>query len=209
MKNPITGLLIALFLITLVSGCTLLPERTARNAFMLPAPQVAKSRNPAVPVTLRVLTPQAESPLDGTYILVSPREHIIQAYAGARWSNPTPVMVRDHWIEGLRQNGGLKAVVSESSEASSQLTLSSDLGRFRMHYPQGQAMVEIQLDAQLLESQSRRVLAVKRFQIELAIDDQPVESVIAGFGEASQALTEDMVSWLLSTSEEIYKGADQ
>ena len=193
----------------LISGCSLLPDRVAKKTFMLPAPGLAPSGQPTTTLTLRVLTPQAEEPLDGTQILVNPDGQTIQAYGGVRWIKITPILIRDHWVEGLRQSGGFNAVVSETSSAMSELSLSSELTRFQVHYPQGAAEIVIQLDAQVLDSQSRRVIAAQRFRVQWSIADQPIETVVAGFGEASQALTQEMADWLLSVSRELYEETDQ
>jgi cholesterol transport system auxiliary component len=201
--------IVGLTAMTLFSGCSLLPERDAKNTFMLPSPELASATQSSIPMTLRVLTPHTESPLQGTDILVNPEGQIIQAYAGARWSKPTPILVRDHWVEGLRQNGSLKAIVTETSQASSNLSLSSELTRFHVQYLQGQPAVTIQLDVQLLETRSRKVLETQRFRIQQKTPDKPIESVITGFGAANQALTEELVAWLLRVSREIYEETDQ
>lgn len=204
-----TGALAGFMTLTLFGGCSLLPEREARTTFMLPAPELVSAAQPTIPLTLRVLTPHAESPLEGIDILVNPEGQAIQAYGGARWSKPTPILIRDHWVEGFRQNGTLKAVVTETSEASSNLSLSSELTRFHIHYLRGQPKVMIQLDVQLLDTRSRDVLATQRFRIQEKTADQPIESVIAGFGTANQALTEALAAWLFKVSREIYEETDQ
>lgn len=209
MMFRLTTLLASLMTIAMIQGCTVLPERSAKATYMLPSPNMQSGTETPVPLTLRVLTPQAESPLDGTRILVNPDGQAIQIYAGARWSKPTPVLIRDHWVDGLRQNGGLKAVVSETSDASSDLSLSSDLNSFRIQYQNGQPVVIIHMDAQVLDSRSRRVIAAERFEVEQSLDDEPIDSVVTGFGNASQALTEKLVAWLLAVSREVHKGSDQ
>lgn len=197
--------LISFLMLMLVNGCSLLPDRAAKRTFMLPPPELAASDLPATPVTLRVLTPQAEEPVDGTRILVNPEGQAVQAYGGVRWSKPAPTLIRDHWIEGLRQSGGFKAVVSETSSAMSELSLSSDLTRFQIRYRQGEPEVDILLDVQVLDSRSRRVIAAQRFSVRESVDDQPIEAVIAGFGAANQALTEDLTAWLVSVSRDFYE----
>ena len=203
-----SALVIFLTLI-LISGCSLLPDRVAKKTFMLPAPELAPSGRLATNLTLRVLTPHAEEPLDGTRILVNPDGQTVQAYGGVRWIKPTPILIRDHWIEGLRQTGGFNAVVSETSSAMTELLLSSELTRFQVHYPQVGPEVIIQLDAQVLDSQSRRVIAAQRFRVQRPIADQPIETVVAGFGAANQAVTEKLVGWLLSVSRELYEETGQ
>lgn len=201
--------LVSLLILALLGGCTVLPERTPKNNFMLPAPQLERTGQQAIPLTLRILTPQAESPFDGTRILVSPEGESIQAYRNARWNMPTPILIRDHWVEALRQSGGLKAVVSETSDAMSDLSLASDLSRFHIYYEKGQPRVLIKLDAQILESGSRRVLAARRFRLNQPITDQPVEAVVAGFGKANETIAKELAAWVLSLSRELYAETDQ
>ncbi len=198
-RKPRAALAVSLILV-FVSGCSLLPARAAKSTFMLPAPELSPTGQPPAALTLRVLTPHADSPLNGTRILVNPEGQAIHAYGGARWSKPVPILARDHWIEGLRQTGGLKAIVNAASNATSDLSLSSDLTRFQISYLQGVPNVIIQVDAQILEEGSRNVVAARRFRTRQPIDDQPVESVIAGFGTASQTITEELVTWVLSVS---------
>lgn len=206
MISRLTKLLPCLLAVALFQGCSVLPERTARATFMLPPPMILAISEDAIPLTVRVLTPYAESPVDSTGILVNPNGHVIQSYSGARWTRPAPDLVRDHWIDGLRQTGSLQAVVNETSNANSDLILSSDLNHFRIQYRSGKPIVVIQLDARILESRSRRVVAARRFEVEHAITDQPVEAVVSGFGEASQILTQDLASWLLTVSREVHTG---
>lgn len=206
MMTRISSVLAFSMTLVLLNGCTILPERATKSTFMLPAPALSATEQPAVSLTLRVLTPQAETPLNGANILVNPEGQVIQAYGGARWVKPVPLLVRDHWVEGLRQSGFLKAVVSETSDARSDLSLASDLTRFHIRYDQGQPTIVIQLNAQLLESDSRRVLASRHFEVTYSTVDQPVESVIAGFGAASQTATEDLVAWLQSVSRGFQEG---
>lgn len=195
--------------LALASGCSLLPERPARATFMLGAADVTPTDQQPSALTLRVLTPHAESPLSGNSVLVNPRGQAIQAYRGARWSKSMPLLVRDQWVEGLRQSGGLKAVVSETSDAVSDLSLASDLTRFQLHYSDNEPVVVVQLDVQLLETNTRQVIAAQRFRVQQSAADQPVEAVISGFSAASRTLTNNLVAWLLNLSREIYGETDR
>jgi cholesterol transport system auxiliary component len=208
MNAPLKTGMTALLAAALLAGCTLLPERAAISTFRLPDPQMPTADDAPVPITLRVLTPAATPPLNSTRILVNPRGLEVQAYSGARWSNSPPLLLRDYWIDSLRKNGSLKAVISDASSAGSELSLSSDLTRFQLVYQQGEPAVVVQVDAQLLETDSRRVLAARRFQSRQPVEDQPVEAVIAGFGVASERVTRDMVTWLHSVSRDFYGETD-
>jgi cholesterol transport system auxiliary component len=205
MKFSVAGLAAGLVLMSAIQACTVLPDRAAKATFMLPAPEIAAETREPIALTLRIVSPYAESPLDSTGILVNPEGQSLKTYVGARWDKSAPVLLRDQWIDGLRQSGSLRAVVNESSEASDDLMLVSELTRFQLHYPDGEPEVVIRLDAQVLESNSREVIAAKRFEVTQRTADKPVDRLVAGFGEANQRLTEELVDWLLVVS----RGASQ
>lgn len=185
-----------------LSACTLFPERPANRIFQLPAPTVANTAADAKRQdrTLRVSTPQAENPIDSARILVSPggnRSNEIQAYQGVRWSNKTPVLVRDHLVEAFRRDGRLAAVVTDTSPARSDLTLAGDLTAFQSEYQGGAPVVLIRLDIQLIDERSRNTLASKRFEHRHPATGEEVEAVVEAFGKASGELAREVVDWTL------------
>ena len=205
---PLMRYLPAVLLSLLVVGCTLLPERTARQTFELPAANAAKPSQQTLPQTLRILTPHTEAPLNGTHILVNPEGHTVQSYGGARWIKATPVLLRDAWIDALRKRQSFQAVVNETSDATSDLSLASDLNRFQLQYPGRRAVVAIQADVQLLESESGQVLATRRFDVAESVSDQPVEALIDGFGSASERLSRELMQWLETTTRQLSQETD-
>jgi len=208
----IRAMLPTLAALLLASGCSVLPERTAKETFLLPPPDFTASERQESGTTLRVLTPHTESPLNGTRILVNPEGHVIQAYSGARWAKATPMLVRDYWLESLRQIGNFNAVVHETSDASSDLSLSSDLTVFQLSLSanqQNEAVVIIQADVQLLESESGKVWAARRFRIQQAASANPVNTLVSDFGSANRALAEALSNWLLEISREYSQETNQ
>ena len=197
-----------LLVLVVLGGCSILPERAPKQTFMLPPPNLAALQAAPIPLTLRILTPHVEPPLNGSGILVNPEGQIIKAYKGARWQKPIPLLLRDHWIDGLRQAGRLAAVVHETSDADGDLSLASDLSLFHLKYPQNTPVVVIQVDAQLLESNTRQVLATRRFRVQQAVPDQPASALIDGFGAVSQALAKDLSHWLEGVTREYVRETD-
>lgn len=195
LRHAITGLIVAATL----TSCTLLPQRAAQRTFQLPEISLSAMQQHQADLTIRVTTPLAESPLDGTRLLVMPEGSEIKAYSGARWSKPLPSLVRDQMVDGLRQAKLVKAVISDASGAVSDLTLTSELSAFYMDARSKPMTVVVQLDAQLIDQGSKRVIAARRFSVVQPSPKEPVEEVLKGFGVASHTVTRDMVKWLANT----------
>ncbi|MGM0783340.1 MAG: ABC-type transport auxiliary lipoprotein family protein [Pseudomonadota bacterium] len=198
---PMPRLAMALSLLMiagLLTGCSLLPEREPVRLFTLSEPSLSASADATRDLTLRVDTPSAGSPLDGPRLLVMPSPGEFQAYAGARWSDDAPKLVRDYLIEAFRLDGRLAAVVDDTSRARSDATLASHLGAFHSRYREGTPEVVARLEVQLLDESSREVLASRRIEAVVASEDDSLEAVVAAFGRASDALARELVDWTLS-----------
>ncbi|MDI9245284.1 ABC-type transport auxiliary lipoprotein family protein [Marinobacter sp. CHS3-4] len=202
---------VLLILVLSVSGCTVLPERTAKQTFLLASPDFEASPDP-LPFTLRVLTPDTEAPLNGTSILVRRDNHTIQSYRGARWAKAMPLLIRDYWLGALRQAGAFQAVIHDTSDANSHLSLISDLTAFQLEYHDGQEpgpTVVITVDAQLTESKSGDVLAARRFNVQERAQAKPVEDLVVRFSAANRALADELVQWAEAVSRDAFQETDQ
>ncbi|WP_372610281.1 ABC-type transport auxiliary lipoprotein family protein [Halomonas sp.] len=185
----------AMSLLVLLPACSLLTEREPVRLFMLAEPTLETSREAPLDQALRVDTPSAGSPLNGPRLLVMPSPGELQAYAGARWRDDAPLLLRDALIEAFRLDGRLTTVVDDASRARSDATLTSHLSAFHSRYRDGRPEVVIRLDAQLLDEGSREVLASRRFEVVVSSRDESIEAVVAAFGRATEALSRQLVEW--------------
>ena len=196
MITPMRNMIACAMAATLLTSCTLLPQRAAQRTFQLPEFTVSSAEHKESELTLRVTTPLAESPLDGTRLLVMPGSSEIKAFRGVRWSKPLPSLVQDQLVEGLRQSGMFKAVVSDTSSALTDLALTTELSAFYLDAQNDPATVVLQIDAQVIDQGSKQLVAARRFSASQASRQEPVEEVVKGFGGASQTVTKDILSWL-------------
>jgi len=190
--------LLLLALTLLFTGCSLVPEREPVRLFTLPEAALPAASSPAQALTLRVDTPSAGAPLDGSRLLVMPRPGELQAYAGARWRDDAPSLLRDYLITAFRRDGRLAAVVDDTSRARSDATLASHLEGFHSRYHDGNPQIVIRLEVQLLDEASREVLASRRMEVVTASRDESVDAVLAAFGRAADRLARELVDWTLS-----------
>lgn len=177
-----------------LAACSPFPRQEASDTYTLPSPTV-EHRSPSLEQSLRIDPPLANRTLSGNRILVMPDAHQFQAYAGARWSDTIPLLLRDHLIDGLRRGSGLHAVVSESSRVNTGLELVSELRGFHTEYREGRPEAVIVLDALLVDTGRQKVLASHRFEIRKPSASSDLPAVVSAFGEAAEALTRALLEW--------------
>ncbi|QFU00885.1 hypothetical protein FIU83_04445 [Halomonas sp. THAF5a] len=191
--------LLPLALAGLLAGCSVIPAGEPVRLFTLPEPTLSASREAPRALTLRVDTPGAGAPLDGRRLLIKPSPDEFQAYAGARWRDDIPRLVRDHLIEALRRDGRLAAVIDDASRAQSDAALTGHLGAFHVRYRAGRAEVVVRLDVQRLDDAHRGVQASRRFETVVRSEDASLEAVVGAFGRAADRLAGEVVDWTLGT----------
>ncbi|MBB3330890.1 cholesterol transport system auxiliary component [Halomonas campaniensis] len=188
-----TALIAALLLA--LPACSILPERAPLQIHVLPVTPAEPSSHAAIDATLRVEAPEANALLSGSRILVMPTPNRMSVYEGARWSDPTPTLLRDRVIEAFLQAGYLTAVLDESGRLETDVALASDLRAFHSEYVEGRPEVVIRLDARLEDEAQRRLLASRRFEVREPSEGVPVEAVVEAFGRAADRLAQALVEW--------------
>lgn len=185
----------------LLASCSLLPKAQPIDIYLLPPSTLgSQTTGPRLSQTLSLVRPQASQVLDSTRIAVIPADSRISSYKGARWGDPAPALLRDRLLDVLRRSGGFSAVISEEQHLRSDLQLYGNLLSFQSEYHDGQVLAVIRLDAQLVDSESRRILASRRFEVSQASSDTQVASVVDAFGTASDSLARQLTDWLLASA---------
>lgn len=191
-----------LALAVMLSACTLLPQSDPATLHLLPASSLDRADGPPLEARMRVDTPQASALLSGARILVMPEPNRLQAYAGARWSDRTPLLLRDRLVEGMRDRGRLSAH-DDNSPLGADVALVSDLRAFQSVYyqdvdqglEQGLPVAVIRLDVTLVEETQHRLLAERRFEAREPSSETDVQQVVEAFGRAADALTREIAEW--------------
>lgn len=189
-------------LLATLAGCSVLPQAEPLRVFLLPSQATEAPAAPVAPVaplerSLRITTPQASRILASERIAVIPQGNQISAYQGARWSDTAPALLRDRLIEAFQRDGRLAEVSSEDANLPADLVLYSDLRAFQSEYRDGQPHAVIRLDARLVDRQTRRTLANRRFEARQASAGTAVEQVVEAFGTAGDALSGEVLKWTL------------
>ena len=191
--------LIASFAMT---ACTIFPTPEAPRVMDLGSGDSVQRLETRHARTLRVDTPLASEPVNGTRILTKPTPHEFQMYGNARWRDSAPVLVRDYLIDILRQSQGFANVVTDTSAASTDLTLISELSAFQAEKIEGKTRVVIELHAEVLDNRTRKSLCVRNSRLTEPAASSELDEVVGAFGNTASRLAEETLLWVHRCLEE-------
>ncbi|HEF4761377.1 TPA: membrane integrity-associated transporter subunit PqiC [Pseudomonas putida] len=182
---------------TVIGACSILPKPEPFEIYRLPSVQTSASVSQSMSQrwSLRLNKPQASEALNSPNIAVIPQGDLISSYKGSRWSDPAPVLVRNRLLDGFQRDGRVTLLSTDDSNFQADLELGGSLQAFQTEYQGSAASVVVRLDALLVRGYDQRILASKRFEVRQPLSDVKVPAVVAGFGQASDQLTVQVVAW--------------
>ncbi|MDZ3994427.1 ABC-type transport auxiliary lipoprotein family protein [Pseudomonas sp. Teo4] len=184
--------------LSLATACSVLPKTEPVDTYRLPVNQASRSTTP-VDWSLRLNKPLASEVLAGPRIAVIPQGDVISSYKGARWSDPTPLLVRNRLLDGFQRDGRVQRLSADDSNLQADYELAGELLAYQSEYrPGGGVEVVIRYDARLVQGRSQRILASKRFEIRQPLTGTQVSTVVTGFGVASDQLAQQVVDWTVA-----------
>ena len=191
--------------LTLISACTIFPESEPLDVYRLPAAQAPASRGSAAiqQWSLRLNKLQASDALNRPTIAVIPQGDVISSYKASRWSDPAPVLLRNRLLDGFQRDGRVTLLSTDDSNFQADLELGGNLQAFQTEYQGTQASVVVRLDALLVRGYDQRILASRRFEERQPLSDVQVPAVVAGFGQASDRLTANVVAWAVDQGQKL------
>ncbi|MFJ4393207.1 ABC-type transport auxiliary lipoprotein family protein [Pseudomonas sp. NPDC089396] len=196
--NPSLRLLALTAALSQVTACSILPKGEPVDLYRLPVNQASRQATP-VDWSLRLNKPLASEVLAGPRIAVIPQGDVVSSYKGARWSDPTPLLVRNRLLDGFQRDGRVQRLSADDSNLQADYELVGELQAFQSEYRAGGTLeVVIRYDARLVQGRSQRILASKRFEVHQPLTDQQVAAVVSGFGAASDQLAGQVINWTVA-----------
>jgi cholesterol transport system auxiliary component len=187
----------------LTSACSILPKSEPSDVYRLPSAQSGASHGTAQRWSLRLTKPQASEALNSPKIAVIPQGDLISSYKASRWSDPAPVLLRNRLLDGFQRDGRVSLLSTDDSNFQADLELGGSLQAFQTEYQGTAASVVVRLDAVLVRGFDQRILASRRFEVRQPLSDVQVPSVVAGFGQASDQLTAQVVNWAVEQGQKV------
>ena len=181
----------------LMSACSILPKPDPSDVYRLASAQPVSDGAP-VSWSLRVTKPQTSEFLDSPRIAVVPNGDLISSYANSRWSDPAPVLLRNRLLDGFQRDGRVTLLSTDETNLQADYELGGQLQAFQSEYRGTAVEVVIRLDARLVRGSDQRIIASRRFEVRQPVSDTKVPGVVAGFGQAGDALNRQVVDWVVS-----------
>ena len=182
--------------LALVSACSILPKPDPSDVYRLAGSQTASQGSP-VAWSLRLTKPQSSEFLDSPRIAVVPNGDLISSYANTRWSDPSPVLLRNRLMDGFQRDGRVTLLSTDDTNLQADYELGGQLQAFQCEYRGSAVAVVIRLDARLVRGSDQRIIASRRFEVQQAVTDTKVPAVVAGFGLAGDQLNRQVVEWVV------------
>src|SRR3990167_8194553 len=92
---------------------------------------------------------------------------------------------------------------TDDSNFQADLELGGSRQAFKTEYQGTTASVVVRLDALLVRGYDQRILASRRFEVRQPLSDMKVPAVVAGFGQASDQLTAQVVAWTVEQGQKV------
>jgi cholesterol transport system auxiliary component len=189
--------IIAPVALALVSACSILPKADPSDVYRLATAQTTSQAAP-VSWSLRVNKPQTSEFLDSPRIAVVPNGDLISSYANSRWSDPSPVLLRNRFMDGFQRDGRVTLLSTDDTNLQADYELGGQLQAFQSEYHGSTVEVVIRLDARLVRGRDQRIIANRRFEVRQPVNDTQVPAVVAGFGLAGDQLNKQVVDWVVT-----------
>ncbi|MBV2264733.1 MAG: membrane integrity-associated transporter subunit PqiC, partial [Thauera sp.] len=95
----------------------------------------------------------------------------------------------------FRADGRIAALSSDDKHLQADFELDSDLRAFQSEYRGGRPEAVLRLDARLVHTASRRIVASRTFEQRQPTADPAVPAVVQAFGAAADRLSAEVVEW--------------
>ncbi len=196
-KRP--AALAALLLLATLPGCSLLYKQEPAATYQLSLPRStyaapSAQAQPQRPV-LVIHTPVSSRVLDSDRVIIAQPDGRLAAWAGLRWADNAPVLLRDRLAEAFIHDAR-QAVRVDSSSFGSERNLVGTLQAFQFEQRSDASVVAIRLDLRLDDHGQPGKGASRRFEVERTATSKREADVIAAFSAASDALAEQVIGWV-------------
>lgn len=186
----------------LLLGACLSLERQGGEGFLMDLPSVpaAPRENPARGM-FTVYLPTAEATLDTRRVAIIRPDGASDYYAGARWADFLPLVVRDSLVQSLSHRRLVQTVVTDEQRTAGPYRLHVGIEDFQAHYERlGDApVIRIHLRATLEDA--RRPAQAKQYDVmarQKAVSDT-LPAIQAAFRSAFETAQRDLMSQLATT----------
>lgn len=184
----------------LLSTCSVLPEpQTVRLYTLAPAQIPSHAASAEHTGGLRIITPESSDMLAANTLLIQDSQLSFQAFGGARWQSDIPTLWRDWLIDAFWEDARISGISSDSDGLHADRELNTRLSAYHVRSDQQPWQAVIQLDAMLVDTRTRRIMATQRFEADSPLSDDTAEAAAAALSSAAQEIGPAVTKWVVES----------
>lgn len=191
-------------LLGLLSGCTasLLPKPPQQPAlyslnYAAPATLEAPALRAAAAAkpTLLVNPPRAAAGFDTRHIVYLRQVHQIEYFAYSQWVDTPAQMLAPLLARAIERSGAFDAVLLAPTAAAGEMRLDTEVVRLQQDFGTTPSQVRFTLRAVLLDSRTRRVIAVREFDASVPATSDDAPGGVAAANLAVQRVLDELAAF--------------
>ncbi|MBI5460627.1 MAG: membrane integrity-associated transporter subunit PqiC [Gammaproteobacteria bacterium] len=181
----------------LLQACSVLPrpETVAVEYFTLDVPVALVVQVDTAGPTLLIARPQVRADLDTPRMTYRQQDYTLRYYARSRWADTPAHLLLPGLIESFEASGRFAAVLRAGSPATPRLRLDTEVLEFSQDYRVQPSRFQIRLRAQLVDLNTRHILASRTFTMDRPAEAQTPYGGAQAANAAWQALLPELVAF--------------
>lgn len=202
--NPTTTkalcrLLLTLFSVALLAACGSLrsPPTSAVHLYTLDAYASVVASSSSHDVVLALTMPRASPGFDTTQMAYQRQPHQIEYFALNRWIDTPAHMLEPLLLQSLEQSQGFSAVVRTPTLVTAKVRLETEVIRLQQDFTSKPSRIQFTLRAQLVDISTKRVLAVKVFNVMESAASDDVQGGVAAANLALKHVLDQVLDFCL------------
>jgi len=184
-----------------LSGCAkLLGLSPPANLYRVTAVSTYPPGLPHRPQQLLVDRPLAPAGLDTARIALSRSAVSLDYFADSEWTDRVPALVQTALLDSFENSRAITAIDRESVGLRADFILGTEIRHFEAVYasPNGPPDIWVAINARLVDSSERKIVAQSSFERHMAAAGNDVPSVVLAFDEALGGVIKGIVVWTIS-----------
>jgi len=183
-----------------LGACSLLqPKASAPPAFYALDYAPPSTGPMAVPVngsTLIISPVRAASGFDSQRIIYTKDAHKLEYFAHSEWIDTPARMLGPILVTSIARTGAFRAVVQTPGSASGELRLDTEIVRLQQEFQTSPSRVHFTLRAYLVDEKTRRVLAWREFDGQVAATSDDPRAGVDAANRVVQTVLDELAQFL-------------
>ncbi|MES2950838.1 MAG: ABC-type transport auxiliary lipoprotein family protein [Pseudomonadota bacterium] len=161
------------------------------------APSSTATGLPAMAAATLIISPvRAASGFDSQRIIYVREPHKIEYFAHNEWIDTPARMLGPLLVASIENTGSFRAVVLTPSAASGDLRLDTEIVRLQQEFLTKPSMVHFTLRTYLVDEKTRKVLASREFDRQIATNSDDPRAGVEAANRAVQSVLEELAQFL-------------